>query len=243
MIQGEYFQVATLKRAAPERPRKVMILADRTPAANGMVPTMTEVDARTVMTAMTIANIAKGTLVAAEILDPKMDQYLKIAQVSEIIYSREYSRLLLGNASAGTGISNIMFDLLDPKTATVLTTIPIDEAFLGKTFKEYRDSVENGRTKGERLALIGILENTGNNHSIKEMALRHAQKTPDMAELLQNLKSVKSLKCNHPVFNPGPDYILHEGSMGIVVSTKNVQESKEKGGGDGAQSHAKARAA
>jgi len=82
---------------------KVLILADRTPNQSGVVVTMTEVDARTIMTAMTLSSMARGTLVAAEILDAKMDQYLKIAQVSEVIYSREYSRLLLGNAAGGTG--------------------------------------------------------------------------------------------------------------------------------------------
>ena len=42
----------------------------------GVIPTRTEADARTVMTAMTLSNIAKGTSVAAEILDNSMDQYL-----------------------------------------------------------------------------------------------------------------------------------------------------------------------
>ena len=50
-------------------------------------------DARTIMTAMSLSTLARGTMVAAEILDAKMDQYLKIAHVTEIIYSREYSRL------------------------------------------------------------------------------------------------------------------------------------------------------
>ncbi len=39
--------------------------------------------------------------------------------------------------------------------------------------------------------VIGILENSGNSHSIKELALRRAQQTPDMAQLVSNLRSVK----------------------------------------------------
>jgi hypothetical protein len=171
----------------------------------------------TVMTAMTLANIAKGTLVTAEILDPKMDQYLKIAQVSEIIYSREYSRLLLGNAAGGTGISNILFDLLDPNTDTYLTTLPIPSDLIGRTYAELREQIETGST---RQILLGILENTGNSHTIKELALRQAQKTPDMEKLVMNLKTVKHLKCNHPVFNPPPSTLLHEGSMAMVIGKR-----------------------
>lgn len=233
VIIGDYFQVAILKRSAPERARKVMILADRTPNAAGHVPTLTEVDARTVMTAMTLANIAKGTLVTAEILDPKMDQYLKIAQVSEIIYSREYSRLLLGNTAGGTGISNILFDLLDPSTDTFLTTLPIPHELIGQTYAELRAHLENG-SSGQ--ILLGILENTGNSHTIKELALRQAQKTPDMEKLVMNLKTVKHLKCNHPVFNPPPGTVIHEGSMAMVIGKRKgrgaqrVQNDQEVSG-------------
>jgi len=70
------------------------------------------------MTAMTLSTIARGTPVAAEVLDVKMDQYLKIASVSEIIYSREYSRLLLGNAAGRHRRFNIIFDLWTPKPPT-----------------------------------------------------------------------------------------------------------------------------
>lgn len=221
VIAGEYFQAVNLERAAPERARKVLILADRTPQANGAVASMTEVDARTIMTAMTVANIHRGTLIAAEILDPKMDQYLKLANVNEIIYSREYSRLLLGNASGGTGIANIIFDLLDPKTPTVITTRPIPDGVLGQAYFSFKPDYEK---QNPGSVLIGILENTGNAHHIKELALRQAQKTPDMKRLVQNLRAVREIRCNYPVFNPGEDYIVPEGAMAIVIENRKGSE-------------------
>ncbi len=224
VVAGNYFEAAQLKRAAPERARKVLILSDRTPGANGQMPSMTEVDARTIMTAMSLSSIARNTMVAAEILDAKMDQYLKIAQVTEIIYSREYSRLLLGNASGGTGVSNIIFDLLDPKTPTRITTRPIPESMHKQSYGHFKSKFESGDS---RVVVIGILENTGNNHSIKELALRQAQKTPDVGRLVQNLRSVKELKCNHPIFNPSSDYLIPEGAMAIVVETQCSLASTE----------------
>jgi voltage-gated potassium channel len=227
IIAGDYFQAVTLKRAAPERARKVLILADRSAGPSGVMASATEVDARTIMTAMTLNEIARGVLVAAEVLDAKMDQYLKMASVNEIIYSREYNRLLLGNATAGTGISNILFDLLDPKTPTLITTHPVPEAFYDRGYAEFKAAYERS---APHCVVIGVLENTGNSHRIKEQALRQAQKTPDMGRLVQNLKLVKELKCNHPVFTPGEGYLVREGSMAIVIETRPPAGESSRGG-------------
>ncbi|MBI3543363.1 MAG: NAD-binding protein [Deltaproteobacteria bacterium] len=225
IIIGDYFSEITLKRAAPERARKVMILADRT-THNGQQASATEIDAKTIMTCMTLSNIARGTLVAAEILDPKMDQYLKLAGVSEVIYSREYNRLLLVNASGGTGVANIIFDLLDPTTPAFLTTEQIPETQLNRTYRELRETFARLRPE---LVLIGVLENSGSRNNIKEHALRKAQKTTDVNQLLQNLKNVKELKCNQPIFHPKDDYVVPEGAMAIVILNRRVEHAVSSG--------------
>lgn len=229
VISGDHFSEVNLRRAAPERARKALILADRSPGPNGQPPTSTEVDARTIMTAMTLSNIARGTLVTAEILDPKMDQYLKLASVSEIIYSSEYSRLLLGNASSGTGIANIIFDLLDRNAGAHITSVPIPTPLHGKPFGEMKIAFEN---QNPAWLVIGLLENSGNSHSIRELALRRAQQTPDMAQLVANLQGVKELRCNHPIFHPDSDRMVSEGSMAIVIAKRenHSRDENTKGG-------------
>jgi voltage-gated potassium channel len=217
VITGDHFSEVNLKRAAPERAKKILILADRTPSPTGQIPTPTEVDARTIMTAMTLANVARGTLVTAEILDPKMDHYLKLGGVSEIIYSSEYSRLLLGNATGGTGIANIVLDLLDSKTGSHITSYSIPDMLISRPYAEMKSLIEENNPT---LQVVGVLENSGNAHSIRELALRRAQQTPDMAQLVSNLRSVKEIRCNNPVFNPDPNYIVREGSMAIVIATR-----------------------
>lgn len=217
VINGEYFHEVNLRRAGIEKARKILILADRSRNAQGQMASVTEVDARTVMTAMTISNIARGTLVAAELLDPKMEAYLRLAHVSEIIYSREYSRLLLGNASAGTGIANVIFDLLNPKTPTVIATRALEENQIGLKYLDFRSAFSK---KHPECVLIGILENTGNEYRIKDLALRQAQKTPDVNVLVLNLRKVKELRCNNPIFNPRDDYSIPAGSMAIVLETR-----------------------
>ncbi len=224
ILAGPYYEETWLRRAAPERARKVMLLADKAPQANGQVPSASEVDARTIMAAMTLSHIARSTPVTAEIIDPKMDQYLRLAQVSEILYSREYSRLLIANASGGTGVSNIIYDLLDPKNSTCLTTRSIEPSMIGLSYPELKKQFE---AKHPGVAVIGILENTGNPHTLKEWAVRQAQKTADTGKLLENLRSVKQMRCNHPVFNPSSRYSVPEGSMAIVVENQETAADLE----------------
>jgi voltage-gated potassium channel len=217
-IIGDYYTEAQLRRAFPERARKILILADRSPSLTGQMPTQVEVDARTIMTAMSLSTLARGTMVAAEILDPKMAQYLKIAGVSEIIYSREYSRLLLGNASGGTGVVNILYDLLDPNTPSKISTFSLPSQMIGKTFREMRDEFEKLEPQ---LMVIGLLENFGNQQRIKEQALRKAQQTIDINQLVGNLKLVREIKCNHPMFHPDPNFIIPEGTLIIGIENRS----------------------
>lgn len=214
VILGDYFQQETLKRAAPENARKVLILADAGVGRDGRKPSATEADARTIMTAIALGNIAKHTVVAAEIIDPSLDHYLKMAGVGEIVYSREYSRLLLGSASSGTGLVNVFHDLVDPRSGAFLTTEPIAERFVDRLYGDFRAEFTN---RNQDKLLIGILENTGNPHTMKELALRDAQKTPSIDRLIENLKTVKSLRCNRPIFHPRDDYRLGKGAAAIVL--------------------------
>lgn len=214
VIRGDFYVEIYLKRAAPERASKVLILADKTPNAQGQIPTMSEADARTVMTAMTLNNIAKGTPVAAEVLDSSMDQYLRLAQVHEIIYSREYSRMLLALASSGIGVTNIYHELLNPHSPHFIRTKELPEGCLGQTYEKLQLMFMKDRPKE---ILIGLLENSGNSHVAKEMAIRKAQQTPNVAELVSNLTKVKALRFNEPFFGPPQDYIIKEGAMAIVI--------------------------
>ena len=72
----------------------------------------------------------------------------------------------------------------------------------------------------QNATLIGVLENSGNSFVAKEAALHRAQQTPNVKELVHNLQAVKALKFNHPVMNPGQGYVLHEGTMMIVIEQR-----------------------
>ena len=226
-IIGEHYHQQTLVRAAPEGARKVLILADTSPGSDGRKPNAMEADARTIMCAIALSNFAKGTLVAAEILDPNLDSYLKMAGVAEIIYSRECSRLLIGSASGGTGLINVFHDLIDPRSGSHLTTKDIPENFEGRSYADLQRHFED---RHHELLLLGVLEHTGNPHSIKESAFKEAQRTPSVGRLIENLKSVKTLRCNNPIFHPQADFVISKGSAAIVLT--GASRTGQKSGSD-----------
>ncbi len=217
VIRGDFYTLDVLKQSSPQLARKVLILADATPGRGGKIPTITEADARTIMTAMSLNNVARGVPVAAEILDSGMDQYLKIAQVHEIIYSMDYSRMLIAKASTGTGVANIFHDLIDPSSEYFLATKELPKGIINKTFGDLQEVY---RTNFPKESLIGILENSGNSHKAKEYALKKAQQTPNVTKLVENLHRVKNLRFNHPMLVPPIDYIINEGSMAIVIERR-----------------------
>jgi voltage-gated potassium channel len=219
VVKGDFFVELNLRKTAPERAKKVLILADSAPNAAGKVPTPTEADARTVMTAMTLSNIARGTPVAAEILDSSMDQYLRLAHVNEIVYTRDYARMLVAMSSTGTGVTNIYHELLSPHSPYFITTEKIPDGYFGGTYAKLE---EYFRSRPNQV-LVGILENSGNSHVAKEAAIRKAQLTPNVSQLVSNLQGVKALKFNRPFFGVQQEYEIKDDCMAIVIENRSEE--------------------
>lgn len=213
IIRGEYFNETLLIKANVKDAAKILILADETGQSS-----MTEVDSKTLLTAMNLEKLAKNVYICAELLDLKFKKYLKTAHVDEIIYSNEYSRILIANAASSIGITKIMYDLLDVNNESFVTTLSFPEKFTGKTFNELRDYFHTKR----RAILIGMLEQIGRYHDIKRLAIRDAQKTPDLPKLLDNLKNAKNIETNVPRLNPSDDYIITNRSLAIIIETREV---------------------
>ncbi len=210
IINGDYFNEAVLKRANVKHAAKILILADD----NKSVST-TEIDSRTVMTAMTIENIAKDTYVVAELIDRKFEPYLRMAKVDEIILSREYGRSLIANACLSAGVAHVVYDLLDVHSGSMVTTKEIPQTFVGHKFSELSTHF---RSKHNSI-LIGILENTGNVFKMKRDAIKEAQKNPDISLIVSQLKDTKAIKSNQPVLNPNDDYVIKKNCSAVLIET------------------------
>lgn len=207
-VRGDYYGEAALRRASIETARKVLILAD-TLESNAA----SEVDSKTVMTVLTIKAISRETYVTAEVLDKKYESYLKQAMCDEILFSRDFSRQILANTSATSGMSHIIYDLLTRSSGTSrLTTesVPLDT--INKTYGELK-----AKFTDPNRVLLGVLENTGSPNRMKMEALRDAQKTSDVSKLITNLQKVKGLEVNKPLFLPTDDHPIQRYTQAIVL--------------------------
>jgi voltage-gated potassium channel len=206
-VRGDYVDEAVLHRANIKRAARVLILADSSIEGSAQ-----EVDARTVMTAMTIKSISKDIYTCVELIDLKFERYLQSVHCDEIFPARYHNRVLLANASAASGVTHIIRDLLDMEQKRLVTR-EFPARFVGDTF----DVLSRYFLEAEKSILIGVLENTGNIFKRKKEALRMAQRTPDLSRLVANLQEVKKLQGNQPVFNPGPDYEIKPYSRAILI--------------------------
>ncbi|HOO70885.1 MAG TPA: ion channel [Spirochaetota bacterium] len=213
-INGDYIDERVLKRANLREASRVLILADI--LVKGSVQ---EVDSRTVMTIITIKSISKRVYTAAELLDAKFERYLRFSNCDEIILSSQYNRSLIANASAGSGISHVISELLNVQAGVSINTYEVPRDFIGKQFS---DLAEYYLAK-DRSILIGLLENTGNFFMRKKEAIQEAQKTPDISTLVDNLKTVKGLMANLPVINPQPDYAIKKFSRAIIIEGQSAR--------------------
>ncbi len=209
-VRGDYHSELSLQRANVRKARKVVIIADTLESSS-----VSEVDSKTVMAVLTVKSLARDVYVTAEILDRKYESYLKHVQCDEILFSRDFARQMIASSSATNGLSHIIHELLGQGGAgSRLVTLEIPHAFVNRTYGEYRQS--QPPNDGRRL-LLGLLTNTGSPNAMKIEALRDAQKTSDVSQLIANMQKVKGLEVNQPVLLPPDDFEIQRHAMAIVL--------------------------
>lgn len=213
-LRGDFTDEDALFKAQIKNANRALILADKSEEFSTL-----ETDSRTVLAVITIKNLNPRVYCVAEIIDSKFEKHLSLARCDEIIMTSDYEQNLLVQASSGQGMSHILRELADEDESQGLSLLDIPVQYIGRRYGEYKMSLESGDI------LIGILENTGNFFMRRQEALAEAQKNPDMEKIVANLKKVKTLKSNIPVFNPPEDYVIPESSKAIFIHGRAAQEN------------------
>lgn len=213
-LRGDFTDEDALFKAQIKNANRALILADKSEDFSTL-----ETDSRTVLAVITIKNLNPRVYCVAEIIDSKFEKHLSLARCDEIIMTSDYEQNLLVQASSGQGMSHILRELADEDESQGLSLLDIPVQYIGRRYGEYKMSLESGDI------LIGILENTGNFFMRRQEALAEAQKNPDMEKIVANLKKVKTLKSNIPVFNPPEDYVIPESSKAIFIHGRAAQEN------------------
>ena len=209
-LHGDFTDEDVLLKAQIKKAERALILADQSKEYSTL-----ETDSRSVLAVITIKNLNPKIYCVAEITDAKFEKHLSLARCDEIILTADYEQNLLVQASSGKGMSHILRELVAEEDSAVLVLQDIPEIFVGKPYGTYKSSLKT------KEILIGILENTGNFYIRRNEALAEAQKNPDMEKIVSNLKKVKTLKSNIPVFNPPDDYVIPDSSKAIFIRGRN----------------------
>lgn len=210
-IHGDFTDEDTLLKSQIKTAERTLILADNSENFSNL-----ETDSRTVLAVITIKNLNPKIYCVAEIIDSKFEKHLSLAHCDEIILSADYGQNLLIQASSGKGMSHILRELISEENDSGILICDIPTKFVGNNYGEYRLSLKTCDI------LIGLLENTGNFYSRRKEALAEAQKNPDVEAVVNNLKKVKSLKSNLPVFAPKDDYIIPRNAKAIFIHGNSI---------------------
>ncbi len=221
-VSGDPLEEAVLARANVRQARRILVLADDTGTQSPA-----ETDARTVMTVITVAELAPEAYVCAELLDPKYQKQLEAAGADEMILTQHNSRVLLANAAVGTGISGIFYALMTGESGGGLITASFSPEFVGRPFCELRKHYLDA----DGSLLVGLVENTGNVQQRKREALREAQRTPDISQLVENLRRVKHVEPHVPMLNPADDYVIPLHSLAILIQRRSIVEPDSRAEG------------
>ena len=205
-IHGDFTDEDTLLKSQIKTAERTLILADNSENFSSL-----ETDSRTVLAVITIKNLNPKIYCVAEIIDSKFEKHLSLAHCDEIILSADYGQNLLIQASSGKGMSHILRELISEESDSGILICDIPQKFVGNNYGDFRLSLKTSDI------LIGLLENTGNFYSRRQEALAEAQKNPNVEEVVSNLKKVKSLKSNLPVFAPKDDYIIPKNAKAIFI--------------------------
>lgn len=214
-ISGDFSDEETLVKAKIKNASRALVISDKSKNFSQL-----EIDSRTVLAVLTMKNLNPTIYIAAELYDSKFENHLNLAHCDEIILTADYERSLLATASSGMGYSNVISELIGKDAYSGIIIEDIPHEFIGKTYKYLKDYVLADRLHHANSILIGLLLNAGNFAQRRKEALREAQKNPDVKKIVDNLKKVKTLKSNDPVFAPDDETIILANSKAIFVKGK-----------------------
>ncbi len=129
-LRGEYSREEVLLKANVRQALKAIILAERQPEE-----TATQVDQRTLFTALTLKGLHPKLRIMAELLRPENRAYLERAGVEDVLVRGQYDSSLLAQALASPGIYRVFTNLLSGEGQN-LWSVEIPSRFQGRPLTE-----------------------------------------------------------------------------------------------------------
>jgi len=131
LIEGDFTDPAVLKKARIDVAKIAIILPDRSCKRSNR-----DIDARTVLTALTIEKLNSSVYSCVELLDPEYESHMAIGNVDQVIVGGYYSGLIAAQSAINEYIIPFLKSLLPSESENKLQNIPLPPELTGKEFGE-----------------------------------------------------------------------------------------------------------
>ncbi len=207
LLRGDFTEEQTLLNANIKEASKVLIIGENQENLDDEL-----VDSRVFVTALLVRKLNSKCHICAEVKTERYKNYLESQNCAEVVYVEEYTRYILSTSTNYSGMSKVMSSFLDNGDGVSVQIAPISSSWIGKTYGELFQWYK----KEQNILLLGVLENMGVEKELKHEILSEAQKSTNYGEIIQRLKSVKTMETNCPKLNPADDYVLGR-NMGAII--------------------------
>lgn len=207
ILRGDFTEEQTLAKANVKEAAKVLIIGENQDNLDDEL-----VDSRVFVCALLTRKMNAGCPICAEIRTERYRNYLENQRCAEVVFVDEYTRYILTTSTNYSGMSKVMSSFLDNGDGVSVQIAPVAEKWVGKTYGELFSWYKTE----QNVLLLGVLENMGVEKELKHQILSEAQKSTNYGEIIQNLKSVKTIEMNRPRLNPGDDFVLGK-NMGAII--------------------------
>ena len=210
LTRGDFVNRHILLKANIKKATKIMIFAEVDSNRS-----YHEIDARTVLTAMSISELNKRAYKIVEILNQKYEETLLYSDIEEIVPLDEIYQTMLSNGAHGRGLTHVIDKIINLDDR-LFQLLPIAPKHVNRTFSDLLDNM-NDLNK----IVIGILEETGNTYVRKAEVIRRAQLEPKIVDSVTDLKRVKDISANQVVLCPEADYLIKPYSKLISLKSSD----------------------
>jgi voltage-gated potassium channel len=204
IVSGDSTRAADLERAGAARAAKALVLAEEGDPAP---------DSRTLLTVMAFRQLNKEAHLCAEVREQRFVRYVRDAGADELIDPGAFRRALAAQILVSPGMGNVFYHLLRLDAGASFGLEDVPSNLEGRPFAD----LERMYLEREGVMLVGLVENVGSPLQVKRDALREAQRTPDVDQLVDRLREAKQVEPHHPVLCPPPGHILRPRTQAVVV--------------------------
>jgi len=130
-FRGNPTSVDHLKRVNADKAKAVILLADESKGGSGG-----DIDARTVLTALTLKEMNPDIKMTAEALEPENIHHLELAGVGEILDTNSFLGNLIARSALHYGLISTTSELISREAGMNAYIIPAGKEALGRTRRE-----------------------------------------------------------------------------------------------------------